>query len=167
MSNIYSFLENVWKEIQTENKQNKSFIPLLLVLITLPLSMSINNFFLMLFVFISVLYFKKDTYNLVYAIILPMILFLWMSLSYFWTIDVEKTLKAIPKEIFFFIFPFLVQLQSTMDQSFHGVCRILVPKSKFWRGRTSFFISENGAVLCFVEKYFVKIFIVYVVDSNI
>ena len=46
MKNIYSFLNNVWREILEESKQNKAFIPLLLLLITLPISMAINNFLL-------------------------------------------------------------------------------------------------------------------------
>ena len=52
MKNIYSFLNNVWREILEESKQNKAFIPLLLLLITLPISMAINNFLLGIF-FIS------------------------------------------------------------------------------------------------------------------
>ena len=37
---------------------------------------------------------------------LPIILFLWMCISYIWTIDKERTLNAIPKEIALFIIPF-------------------------------------------------------------
>jgi len=34
-------------------------------------------------------------------------MFIWMGLSYFWSIDKERTLKAIPKEVALFIIPLL------------------------------------------------------------
>mgnify|MGYP006164205031 CR=1 FL=1 len=37
---------------------------------------------------------------------LPILLFVWMAISYFWSIDKPRTLNAIPKEIALFIIPF-------------------------------------------------------------
>jgi hypothetical protein len=105
MSNIYSFLNNVWKDLLLENKQNKAFIPFVLLLITLPISMAINNILLGIF-FISALFYirnNKFSFSLVYLI--PILLFVWMSITYFWSIDVKRTLSAIPKEISLLLLP--------------------------------------------------------------
>jgi hypothetical protein len=110
MSNIYNFLNSAWQEILTENKQNKAFIPFLMLLITLPISMGINNIFLGILVASSLLFIKKTKQKNYIILLLPMILFFWMSLSYFWSIDVQRTLQAIPKEIALFLIPFVFWL---------------------------------------------------------
>jgi len=110
MSNIYSFLNNVWKEILEENKQNKAFIPFLLLLVTLPISMAVNNVLLGVFFISSLLYIRKSkiTLSLIYSF--PIVLFAWMSISCFWSIDVERTLSAIPKEIALLLVPLAFML---------------------------------------------------------
>ncbi|WP_288982955.1 O-antigen ligase family protein [uncultured Flavobacterium sp.] len=105
MSNIYNFLNSVWLEILTENKQNKAFIPFLLLLITLPISMGLNNILLGIFVATSFFYGRKISNKISLTLLFPMLLFLWMSLSYFWSIDEQRTLQAIPKEIAFLLIP--------------------------------------------------------------
>ena len=105
MNNIYSFLSNVWKELLEENKQNKTFVPFLLLLVTLPISMAVNNILLGVF-FISALFYigkNKLSFSLVYLV--PILLFALMSTSYFWSIDVKRTLSAIPKEIALLLVP--------------------------------------------------------------
>lgn len=105
MSNIYNFLNSAWQEILTENKQNKAFIPFLMLLITLPISMGINNIFLGILVASLFFFIKKNKQKNYFILLLPMVLFLWMSLSYFWSIDVKRTLQAIPKEIALLLIP--------------------------------------------------------------
>ena len=61
MSNIYSFLSNVWKDLLEENKQNKAFIPFVLLLITLPISMAINNILLGVFFISALFYIGKNS----------------------------------------------------------------------------------------------------------
>ena len=105
MNTIYSFLNNAWKELLEENKQNKAFLPFLLLLVTLPISMAINNILLGVF-FVSALFYigkNKLSFSLVYLV--PILLFAWMSTSYFWSIDVKRTLSAIPKEIALLLIP--------------------------------------------------------------
>lgn len=110
MSNIYNFLNSAWQEILTENRQNKAFIPFLMLLITLPISMGINNIFLGILVASSFFFVKKTKQKNYIILLLPMVLFLWMSLSYFWSIDVQRTLQAIPKEIALLLIPFVFWL---------------------------------------------------------
>ena len=110
MSNIYSFLNNVWKDLLEENKQNKTFVPFLLLLVTLPISMAVNNILLGVF-FISALFYigkNKLSFSLVYLV--PVLLFAWMSITYFWSIDVKRTLSAIPKEIALLLVPMVFMI---------------------------------------------------------
>lgn len=105
MNNIYNFLNNVWANIQIENKQNKTFISFLILIVTLPLSMAVNNVLLGFFILSSFYYLKKENFNFSIYLIFPIILFIWMSLSSIWTIDLSRTIKAIPKEISLFLIP--------------------------------------------------------------
>ena len=105
MAIIYNSLKNVWNNLLNESKTNISFLPLVLLMVSIPLKLGINNVFLVIF-FVSILFNKyksKLTFSLV--LMLPILLFLWMGLSYFWSIDPSRTINAIPKEITLLIIP--------------------------------------------------------------
>lgn len=114
MNNIYSYLNSAWTEINQENKLNKSFIPFILLIVTLPISMALNNVFLVSFVLFSFIYKKKVTFSL--FLLVPILLFIWMALSYFWTIDVNRTVQAIPKEIALLLLPLTFMLLPTFTK---------------------------------------------------
>ncbi len=52
------------------------------------------------------------------ALILPILLYVWMVASYFWTVDVPRTTAAISKEVTLFLIPlaFLIMRPFTKDQ---------------------------------------------------
>lgn len=105
MAIIYNSLKNVWNNLLNESKNNISFLPLVLLMVSIPLKLGISNVFLALFL-ISVLFNKNNSRpNFSIVFVLPILLFLWMVLSYYWSIDVKNTLKAIPKEIALFLLP--------------------------------------------------------------
>jgi len=110
MNNIYSFLSNVWKELLEENKQNKAFIPFVLLLVTLPISIAINNILLAVFFVSALFYFRKNKWVWSLYLLIPILLFLWMAVSYFWSIDLKRTLSAIPKEIALLLVPLAFML---------------------------------------------------------
>ena len=110
MNNIYSFLNNVWKDFLEENKQNKAFIPFILLLVTLPISMALNNVLLGVFFVSSLLYIRKSKITLSLIYLFPIVLFTWMSISYFWSIDLKRTLSALPKEISLLLVPIAFML---------------------------------------------------------
>lgn len=116
MNNIYSFLSNVWKELLEENKQNKAFIPFLLLLITLPISMAVNNILLGVFFLSSLLYIRKNKFVFSVTFLIPILLFVWMCVSYFWSIDLKRTLSAIPKEIALLLLPIAFMLIPTFTK---------------------------------------------------
>jgi hypothetical protein len=153
MNNIYSFLNNVWKELLEENKQNKAFIPFLLLLITLPISMAVNNILLGIFV-ISALYYigkNKTTISLIHMV--PILLFVWMGISYFWSIDIKRTLSAIPKEFALFIIPlaFLLIPTFTREQKekilkYYSYTILLYVVFFLLRAIIRFFITKESSV---------------------
>ena len=105
MGNIYNSLKTVFQNLIKENTNNSSFIPALLVLITIPLSLAINNIALALFLLAVLLTFKKSNFKFQINLILPITLYFLMVVSYFWTIDKKSTLSGISTEIFLFLIP--------------------------------------------------------------
>ncbi|MFN3752803.1 O-antigen ligase family protein [Flavobacterium sp.] len=105
MGNTYNFLKNVFQNLTKESKENNSFIPTLLVLITIPLSYAFNNIAMGLFLATAIFTYKKNHFSLQSHLILPITLYVLMALSYFWSIDKESTLPALSKEIPLLIIP--------------------------------------------------------------
>lgn len=105
MKNTYSFLTNAWQEILQDQKLNKSFLPFLFLLISLPTLLVINSISTAIFIF-SVLFFNRiNKITFQSAFIFPILLFIWMACSYFWSIDKAATTPAIFKEITLFFIP--------------------------------------------------------------
>lgn len=80
------------------------------LLVTLVISTGINNIFLGILVAVSFYYSRNIRNKISLVLLLPIVLFLWMAVSYFWSIDVQRTLQAIPKEIALFLIPFVFWL---------------------------------------------------------
>ena len=112
MAIIYNFLKNVWENLLNESKSNLSFLPLVLLMVTIPLQLGISNVFLGLYI-ISVLINKhKSNFYFSLILILPIVLFIWMCCSYFWSIDPTRTLNSIPREIALLFLPIAFLLVS-------------------------------------------------------
>jgi len=105
MVNIYSFSKNVIQNLVKENKENNSFIPILLVLATIPLSFAINNIALGVFLLTAFITFKKGNFTFQSELILPVLLYVLMVLTYFWSIEPKETLSALSKEIPLLLIP--------------------------------------------------------------
>ncbi|MGL2965394.1 O-antigen ligase family protein [Flavobacterium sp. XGLA_31] len=106
MGNIYNSLKHVFQNLIKENTDNRSFIPALLVLASVPLSYAVNNIALALFVLVSIFTLKKSAVSFQNHLVLPILLFGLMTASYFWSIDPPSTSSAILKEISLLLIPF-------------------------------------------------------------
>lgn len=153
MSSIYNFLSNVWQEIRLENKQHKAFLPFLLVFITLPTSRGLNNVLLALFVVSSFYFYRNSKLKFSAAFWAPMLLFLWMALSYFWSIEAQRTLKALPKEITLLLVPFVFYYipAFTKDQkhkifTYYSYTIVLYVSYFFLRAVIRFLITKETSV---------------------
>jgi O-antigen ligase len=118
MVNIYSFSKNVIQNLVRENKNSSSFIPILLVLCTIPLSFAINNISLGIFLLVAFITLKKENLKFSKALIFPVLLYLLMAISYFWSIDPKETLSALSKEAPLLLIPlgFFIFKANTSEQ---------------------------------------------------
>ena len=97
MVNIYNFSKNVIQNLIKENKNNSSFIPILLVLSSIPLSFAINNITLGIFLLAAFVTFKKENFTLDKELVFPVLLYVLMAVSYFWSIDSkEDAVRTLP-----------------------------------------------------------------------
>ena len=116
--NIYNFSKNVIQNLIKENKSNSSFIPILLVFFTIPLSFAINNISMGIMLLVAFTTFKKENFKLKKEILLPILLYILMAISYFWSIDSKETFSALSKEVPLLIISigFLIFKTNTSEQ---------------------------------------------------
>jgi len=118
MGNIYNYLNNVTRELKSETKQNLFFPFLIIVLLTIPMGYAVNGIAVGLFAFISLITFKKKNFKAEANLILPILLFLLMAATYFWTADKAATIRAISKVLPLLVIPvcFMILPKLTADQ---------------------------------------------------
>ena len=149
MAIIYNSLKNVWSSLLNESKTNISFLPLVLLMVSIPLKLGINNVFLVVFVVSILMNKNKSKLSFSLVLMLPILLFLWMGLSYFWSIDPSRTINAIPKGIALLIIPLSFSI-------------FLISKSQ---KQTSIRIY-SFAMVFFVVYYLVRAIIRYVITQD-
>ncbi len=98
-------MKTVFQNLIKENTSNNAFIPTLLVLFTIPLSYAVNNIALGIFIVVALFTLKKSKATFQNNLILPILLYLLMAVSYFWSIDKGSTLSALSKEAPLFLIP--------------------------------------------------------------
>ena len=98
-------MNNVWKDIKQENQNNFAFVFVILLLLSLPFKLAVTNTILAFFGVIVIWNYKKLKFHLPFSLLLPILLFVLMMCSFLWTIDIQKTTKAAPKEAFLLIIP--------------------------------------------------------------
>lgn len=79
----------------------------LLFTISIPFPLFVNNILLGLFLFLVLKNKNFLQLKLSSFYIYPIVLFLWMAISYAWSIDKPRTLTAIPKEVALIIVPLI------------------------------------------------------------
>ena len=160
MGNIYNFLKNVLTDIQSENKENSSFIFLVLLFVTIPLSLGLNNVSLILFLGSTLLLLKKKSFIFSKELFLPILLYVLMLLSYFWSIDKTLTIKALPKEVALLFIPlaFMV-LQPITDRfktkilKYYSFSIVLFVAYYLLRAIIRFFILKDSSVFFYHGEY--------------
>ena len=98
-------MNNVWKDIKQESQNNFAFVFILLLLLSLPFKLAVTNTILAFFGVTIIWNYKKLKFHLPFSLLLPILLFVLMMCSFLWTIDIQKTTKAAPKEVFLLIIP--------------------------------------------------------------
>ncbi len=160
MGNIYNFLKNVLTDIQSENKENRSFIFLTLLFVTIPLSLGVNNISLILFLGSILMLLKKNSFVFSKEIFLPIMLFVLMLFSYFWSIDKALTIKAIPKEIALLLIPIAFLILQPISENFknkilkyYSYSIVLFVAYHLLRAIIRFFILKDTSVFFYHGEY--------------
>lgn len=159
MAIIYNFLNNVWKDIKQENQNNFAFVFILLLFATIPFKLVATNVALAIFVAFILFNYKKVSINFSKNLIWPILLFALMVLSLIWTIDENRTLKALPKEVFLFLFPILflfiprfsnIQLQKIFK--YYSYTFVIFSIYYFVRALIRYFILKDTAVFFYHQE---------------
>jgi hypothetical protein len=115
MQRSSNFFNTIWQDIFLESKSNSPFLATLLLVIFIPFPVVFVNSIVVFFLIIMLLKFKTHKISVSFALFVPVLLFVLMALSYFWSIDKAATLKALPKELILFILPLAFMLLPTFS----------------------------------------------------
>ncbi len=105
MESTYNYLKIAYQELKFETKQNPSFLLLLFVLISIPLSYALNGIMIGLFAVITIISFKKLNFRIENNLVFPVILYFLMLLSITWSGDINATLKGLSKTLPLLVIP--------------------------------------------------------------
>jgi O-antigen ligase len=160
MENIYNSLKIVFQNLIKESTNNNSFILVLLVLITIPLSNVVNSVAVGLFFLIAVFKTKRENITFDLHLVLSLLLYALMAISYFWSIDPNSTTNALSKEIpllliplaFIIINPFTLKQKGSILQYYsyaifvfvlYYLIRAVIRYCIFKDARVFFYHGEN------------------------
>jgi len=153
MAIIYNFLNNVWNDIKQENKNNFAFVFIILLLLSLPFKLAVTNTILSFFGAIILWNYKKIKFHLSFSLLLPIALFVLMMCSFLWTIDIERTTKAAPKEAFLLLIPLLFAVLPTCNSTqinkiskYYAYGFVIFALFFIFRAVIRFFILKDTAV---------------------
>lgn len=107
MQIISVFLKYVWQSKIRHLSFDSSLTEFIFLVCTIPLALGINNAILIATLFFGLVSFNKVHLNASYGLVVPVLFFFWTCASYWWSIDQEATLKAIPKGLVMLLIPFL------------------------------------------------------------
>lgn len=150
MGNICNYLNSAWRELLSETKENLFFPFLILALLTLPLGYAVNGIAVGVFAFVTLVTFKRKNFRMEWVLILPVLLFLLMAASFFWTADETATKRAISKVLPLLVFP---------------VCFMMLPKLKSDQKHKILKYYSIG-IVCYTIFYILKALLRYVTTGN-
>ncbi len=160
MDSIYSILKNVQIEAKNENNRYAFFLIISLFVSTIALPLGVNNVVLGAFIVQILIQNKGLKFNKNNYLILPIILYLWMCCSYFWTIDTKATLKALPKEVALLILPLIFLFIPKFDSKtrdkilkYYSVSIVLLVLFFLVRAIIRFLLSGNIAYFFYHGEY--------------
>ncbi len=115
MENIFNFSKNVFQNLKQEYNNHPSLLFVLLALLCIPLGYAFNSLSLALLIIITLINFKKADFSFKNYLIFPIVLYLLMLLSLTWSIDTNRTIAAISKELPLLLFPICFLLFRTFS----------------------------------------------------
>jgi len=117
MENIFNFSKNAYQNLKQEYNNHPSLLFVLLALLCIPFGYAFNSISLALLIIITLFNFKKEHLHFNYYLIFPIALYVLMLLSFTWSIDKDRTITAIYKELPLLLFPICFLLFRTFSES--------------------------------------------------
>ena len=158
MENIFNFSKNVFQNLKQEYNNHPSLLFVLLALLCIPLGYAFNSVSIGLLFIITLINYKKENINFDKCLIFPIALYLLMLLSFTWSIDKERTIAAISKELPLLLFPICFLLfRSFSEPEKHKIIKGfsfgMVAFSLFYliKAAIRFFISQDTSVFFYHE----------------
>ena len=158
MENIFNFSKNVFQNLKQEYNNHPSLLFVLLALLCIPLGYAFNSVSLGLLIIITLINYKKENISFDKYLIFPIALYLLMLLSFTWSIDKERTIAAISKELPLLLFPICFLLfrsfsEPEKNKIIKGFSYGMVAFSLFYliKAAIRFFISQDTSVFFYHE----------------
>ena len=158
MENIFNFSKNVFQNLKQEYNNHPSLLFVLLALLCIPLGYAFNSVSLGLLIIITLINYKKENINFDKYLIFPIALYLLMLLSFTWSIDKERTIAAISKELPLLLFSICFLLfrsfsEPEKNKIIKGFSYGMVAFSLFYliKAAIRFFISQDTSVFFYHE----------------
>lgn len=105
MANIFNFSKNVYQNLKQENSSHSALLLIVLALLCIPLSYAFNSIALVFLLIVTLISVKKQNIKLDLNLVLPIVLYVLMLLSITWTIDFDRTLNGLSKELPLLLIP--------------------------------------------------------------
>ncbi|HSD14542.1 MAG TPA: O-antigen ligase family protein [Flavobacterium sp.] len=143
----------VISDIKQQVKDNYLFLPLLLVLITIPMRYAYNSITTGIFIGVSILVFKKKHFRLEKNLIVPIVFYLLMLASLIWTTDEPETKSALFKTLPFLLLPACFMINKPLSQvqtqkiiRYYGYAFVLFAVFYLVRAFVSYCITKESSV---------------------
>ncbi len=157
MGNIYNYSRDAFLELKQSVNTNPYILFVLLILLTIPLSYAVNSIALAIFV-VAVIFRFRNRFVFNSHLLLPVLLYVLMLISFFWSIDIPATLKALSKELplllipigFMFIPPFSIQQRNTILK-FYSIGIVFFCIFYLLKAVVRFFMTQDSSVFFYHE----------------
>ena len=158
MENIFNFSKNAYQNLKQEYNNHPSLLFVLLSLLCIPLGYAFNSISLVLLIIITIINFKKEHFQIEWVLIFPIVLYVLMLFSFAWSIDKDRTISAISKELPLLLYPMCFLLFRSFSELekqkiIKGFSYGMVVFSIFYLIKASirFFISHDTSVFFYHE----------------
>lgn len=158
MENIFNFSKNAFLNLKQEYNNHPTLLFVLLALLCIPLGYAFNSISLALLVIVTIINYKKATFSFENHLIFPIALYLLMLVSFVWSIDPDRTIAAISKELPLLLFPacFLLFRSFTeleKNKIIKGFSNGMVAFAIFYliKAAIRFFITQDNSVFFYHE----------------
>jgi len=112
MGNIYNYLKLAWQKESHDFHQNPLPYFVLLVVLTIPLPHIFSSIASILWVVLALFLYKKRTPKWNPALVWPLLLYVGLALSYFWSIAPSNSLSGLTKQLPLLLFPLVFFIHS-------------------------------------------------------